>query len=179
MGSLRSWRPTPSRRSTSRAASGTYSPGPSRSYVATAARSPSPSGGLEKADGQDRRGGGVNGPGAARRTDPGLPRFRAPGEPNVGHGGALRTYEIGEERAPSTPAIPGSGKVSIIPLDVPDREAHGVTPSPTPCGWSHTGPASSGSVPSAYCVTSWLSSVGYPSVIPFFLLWCWLACGAG
>src|SRR5215211_5344092 len=122
---------------------------------------------------------GANGPGAARRIDPGLPRFRAPGEPNVGRGGALRTYEIGEERAPSTPAIPGSGKVSIIPLDVPDREAHGVTPSPTPCGWSHTGPASSGSVPSAYCVTSWSSSVGYPGVIPFFLLWCWLACGAG
>src|SRR5215217_4221132 len=52
MGSLRSWCPTPSRRSTSRAASGTCSPGPSRSYVATAARSPSPSGGSGKADGK-------------------------------------------------------------------------------------------------------------------------------
>src|SRR5215212_4473124 len=59
MGSLRSWRPTPSRRSTSRVASGSCSPGPSRSYVATAARSPSLVGGSEKADGQDRRGGGA------------------------------------------------------------------------------------------------------------------------
>ena len=33
----------------------------------------------EKADGQDRCGGGANGPGAARRTDPGLPRFRGAG----------------------------------------------------------------------------------------------------
>src|SRR5215207_2324657 len=56
MGSFRPWRPTPSRRSTSRVAAGTCSPGPSRSYVATAARSPSLSGGSEKADGQDRRG---------------------------------------------------------------------------------------------------------------------------
>src|SRR5215218_6458108 len=201
MGSLRSWCRTPSRRSTSRVASGTCSPGPSRSYVATAARSPSPSEGSGKADGQDRRGGGANGPGAVRRADPGLPRFRAPGEPNVGRGGALRTHlcqppgvprrallslcrrrqrpralllrtdaevlrtaasptlasptgstrptlvpfwrrptnckpakEIGEERAPSTPAILSSG-VYIILLDVPDREAHGVTPSLTPvCG---------------------------------------------
>src|SRR5918993_2429055 len=61
MGSLRSWRPTSSRRSTSRVASGTCSPGPSRSYVATAARSPSPSGRSEKADGQDRRGGAPTG----------------------------------------------------------------------------------------------------------------------
>src|SRR5215208_4240771 len=74
MGSLRSWRPAPSRRSTSRVASGTCSPGRSRSYVATAARSPSPSGGQEKADGQDRRGGSANGTGVASRTDPGLPR---------------------------------------------------------------------------------------------------------
>jgi hypothetical protein len=73
--------------------------------------------------------------------------------------------EIGEERATSTPAIPGSGKVYIIPLDVPDREARGVTPSPTPCGLSDTGPGSSGSVPSAYCMASWSSSIGYPSVI--------------
>src|SRR5215213_11494266 len=61
MGSLRSWRPTPSRRSTLRVALGTCSPGPSRSYVATAARSPSPSGGSGKADGQDRRGGAPTG----------------------------------------------------------------------------------------------------------------------
>jgi hypothetical protein len=40
---------------------------------------------------------------------------------------------------------------------------------PTPCGLSDTGPGSSGSVPSAYCVASWSSSVGYPSVIPSFL----------
>ena len=40
---------------------GTCSPGPSRSYVATAARLPSPSGGSEKADGQDRRGGAPTG----------------------------------------------------------------------------------------------------------------------
>jgi hypothetical protein len=73
-------------------------------------------------------------------------------------------------------------KVSIIPLNVnvPDREAHGVTPSPTPCGSFDTGPASSGSVPSAYCVTLRSSSVGYPSVIlfsclPACCLWCWLA----
>ena len=38
-----------------------------------------------------------------------------------------------------------------------------------PCGLSDTGPGSSGSVPSAYCVASWSSSVGYPSVIPSFL----------
>src|SRR5215203_2104261 len=100
MGSLRSWRPTLSRRSTSRVASGTCSPGPSRSYVATAARSPSLSGGSEKADGQDRRGGGANGPGAARRTDPGLPRFRVPGEPNAGRGGALRTHLCGPPDVP-------------------------------------------------------------------------------
>src|SRR5687767_15240203 len=77
--------------------------------------------------------------------------------------------EIGEEKAPSTPVIPGSGKIYIILLNVPDPEAHGVTPSPTPCGLSDTGPGSSGSVPSAYCVASWSSSVGYPSVIPSFL----------
>src|SRR5215212_10266383 len=86
MGSLRSWRPTPSRRSTSRVASGTCSPGPSRSYVATAARSPSPSGGSGKADGQDRRGGAP--------TGQELPAelilaylasgCRVPGEPNAG-----------------------------------------------------------------------------------------------
>src|SRR5215217_1447992 len=81
MGSLRSWRPTPSRRSTSRVASGTCSPGPSLSYVATAACSPSPSGGSEKAD-------------------PGLPRFRVPGEPNAGHGGALRTHLCGPPDVP-------------------------------------------------------------------------------
>src|SRR5688572_2258854 len=100
MGSLRSWRPTPSRRSTSRVALGTCSPGPSWSYVATVARSPSPSGGSEKADGQDRRGGGANWPGAARRTDPGLPRFLVPGEPNAGHGGALRTHLCGPPGVP-------------------------------------------------------------------------------
>jgi hypothetical protein len=94
------WRPTPSRRSTSRVASGTCSPGPSRSYVATAARSPSPSGGSGKVDGQDRRGGDANGPGAVRRTDPGLPRFRAPGEPNVGRGGAFRTHLCGPPGVP-------------------------------------------------------------------------------
>ena len=44
-----------------------------------------------------------------------------------------------------------------------------MTLSPTPCGLSDTGPGSSGSVPSAYCVASWSSSVGYPSVIPSFL----------
>ena len=77
--------------------------------------------------------------------------------------------EIGEERAPSTPVIPGSGKIYIILLNVPDPEAHGVTLSPTPCGLSDTGPGSSGSVPSAYCVASWSSSVGYPSVILSFL----------
>src|SRR5215203_797283 len=105
MGSLRSWRPTPSRRSTSRAASGTCSPGPSRSYVATAARSPSPSGGSGKADGQDRRGGSANGPRAARRTDPGLPRFRVPGEPNAGRGPALRTLlSLPKAPAPASPA---------------------------------------------------------------------------
>src|SRR5687767_15418851 len=77
--------------------------------------------------------------------------------------------EIGEEKAPSTPVIPGSGKIYIILLNVPDPEAHGVTLSPTPCGLSDTGPGSSGSVLSAYCVASWSSSVGYPSVIPSFL----------
>src|SRR5215207_4582108 len=113
MGSLRSWRPTPSRRSTSRVASGTCSPGPSRSYVATAARSPSPLGGSEKADGQDRRGGGANGPGAARRTDPGLPRFRAPGEPNAGHGGALRTHLCG------SPGVPRRALLSLPKAPAP------------------------------------------------------------
>src|SRR5215208_4307127 len=232
MGSLRSWRPTPSRRSTSRAASGTCSPGPSRSYVATAARSPSPSGGSGKADGQDRRGGSANGPRAARRTDPGLPRFRVPGEPNAGRGPALRTHLCGPPDVPrrtllSLPAegasarepccfaptrrssapqppqrrrhLPGApdrrrspsgggrpvasprrkrdtglwksihNTSRLLPLDVPDPEAHGVTLSPTPCGLSDTGPGSSGSAPSAYCVASWSSSVGYPSVIVSFL----------
>src|SRR5829696_10475351 len=56
-------------------------------------------------------------------------------------------------------------KVYIIPLDVPAGGAPGVTPSPAPCGSSDTGPGSSGSVSSAYCVASWSSSVGYPSVI--------------
>src|SRR5215207_8446523 len=225
MGSLRSWRPTPSRRSTSRAASGTCSPGPSRSYVATAVRSPSPSGGSGKADGQDRRGGSANGPRAARRTDPGLPRFRVPGEPNAGRGGALRTHLCGPPDVPrrtllsaegasarepccfaptrrsSAPQPPqrrrhlpgapdrrrsptGGGRPvaspqrkrdtglwksihntsRLLPLDVPDPEARGVTLSPTPCGLSDTGPGSSGSVP------SWSSLVGYPSIIPSFLL---------
>jgi len=92
--------------------------------------------------------------------------------------------EIGEERAPSTPAIPSSG-VYIILLDVPDRETHGVTPSPTPCGSSDTSPGSSGSVPSTYCVASWSSSRSAIQVL-FFLsclsvccLWCWFAWGAG
>jgi hypothetical protein len=49
--------------------------------VATAARSPSPSGGSEK-------------------TDPGLPRFRVPGEPNADHGGALRTHLCGPPGVP-------------------------------------------------------------------------------
>ena len=44
-----------------------------------------------------------------------------------------------------------------------------MTPSPTPCGLSDTSPGSSGSVPSAYCVASWSSSVGCPSVILSFL----------
>ena len=44
-----------------------------------------------------------------------------------------------------------------------------MTLSPTPCGLSDTGPGSSGSAPSAYCVASWSSSVGYPSVIVSFL----------
>src|SRR5215217_4647717 len=35
-----------------------------------------------------------------------------------------------------------------------------------PCGLSDTGLGSSGSVPFAYCVASWSSSVGYPGVIP-------------
>ena len=76
--------------------------------------------------------------------------------------------EIGEERAPSIPAMPSSG-VCIILFHMPDREAHGVRPSPAPCGSSDTSPGSSGSVPSAYCVASWSSSVSYPSVIPSFL----------
>jgi hypothetical protein len=71
--------------------------------------------------------------------------------------------------------------VYIILLDVPDLEAHGVTPSPTPCGSSDTSPGSSGSVPSAYCVASWSSSRSAIQVL-FLLsclsvccLWCWFA----
>ena len=69
-------------------------------------------------------------------------------------------------------------KVYIIPLDVPAGGAPGVTPSPAPCGSSDTGPGSSGSVSSAYCVASWSSSVGYPQVLfllsglPVCCLWC-------
>jgi hypothetical protein len=84
---------------------------------------------------------GANGPGAARRIDPGLPRFRAPGKPNAGRGGALRTslwafwraatgatLTLPKAPAPASalrgsearkldreeraPAIPGSGKSS-------------------------------------------------------------------
>src|SRR5215213_5764785 len=134
MGSLRSWHLTPSRRSTSRVASGTCSPGPSRSYVSTAARSPSPSGGSGKADGQDRRGGGANGPGAARRIDPGLPHFRAPREPNAGRGGALRTHLCGP------PSVPRQALLSLcrrrqrqrVLLLRTDTEVLRTAASPTP-----------------------------------------------
>src|SRR5215218_9561916 len=53
----------------------------------------------------------------------------------------------------------------VFPSAVCGVGALGVTPSPTPCGLSATGPGSSVSAPSAFCRSSWSSSVGYPSVI--------------
>jgi hypothetical protein len=55
-----------------------------------------------------------------------------------------------------------------------------VTPCPTPCGSSDTGPGSSGSVPSAYCVAGLVVILGRLSkCYSFFLAFLSAVCGVG